>query len=216
VAVALDQTAGSFWAADRCASQVYRFDTGTGAVLSSFTTGTKSGSINGLAVFGGATAARSPSNSGYIPPEGGTITTATSTCPSVSDPACGSATFPVGPGGFASIAEQLQIGSCSLSNCIGPAFEVVPAAGYMDPSNPIEIELVYDQSLTPGTGTNYSVWVEKPVGGLAVTALVPSCQPLGHAVPAPCVNSITRDATGDLHAVILALSEDPKFQLFGG
>jgi hypothetical protein len=216
VALALDQTAASFWAADTCASQVYRFDTGTGALLSSFATGTKAGSINGLAVFGGATAARSPSNSGYIPPEGGTITTATPRCPSTGDPACGSATFPAGPGGFASIAEVGKIGSCSLSNCIGPAFELVPAGGYVDPSNPIELELVYDQSVARGDGTSYSVWVEKLVGGIPVTTVVPSCQPLGHAVPAPCVNSITRDEGRDLHAVILALSEDPKFQLFGG
>jgi hypothetical protein len=345
VALALDPTASSFWAADRCASQVYRFDLGGGNVLSTFKTNTKSGSINGLGVSGGATAARyvpppppsadlsasltgadnttgneqytytagaanggpdgatgvglslsidagqvtgatgsgwtcttksqsascsrsslasgssasvtvtvqtpqataetttmtgtatvsaneddpnpandtatkqtsvGPYGSGMIPPEGGTVSTATTACPTASDPACGSATFPVGPGGFASIAELLQIGRCSLSNCIGPAFEVVPPAGYLDPNDPIEIELVYDQSITPGTGTNYSVWVEKLVGGIPVTAVVPPCQPLGHAVPAPCVNSISRDLHGDLHAVILALSEDPKFQLFGG
>ena len=350
VALALDPTASSFWAADQCASQVYRFDLASGSVLSNFKTNTKSGSINGIAVSGGATAARyvppppppsadlsvsltdtgdpavgngtfhylattanagpdaatgvslsgsvaggsqitaaegtgwscsisggtsvscsrstsvgpgtsapevdlsvrapsatqsgtvsgtvsvtaaqgdpntnnnsdteqttvSPGSTGTIPPSGGTVSTATSQCPSTTDPACGSTTYPAGPGGFASIAETLPLSACSFGTRIGPSFEVVPPAGYLDPNNPIEMEFTYDVSLAPGTGTNYNVCVEKPVAGVLITAPVPPCQPLGHAVPAPCLDSIARDLQGDLHAIVLGLSGDPKFQLFGG
>jgi hypothetical protein len=343
VTLALDSAATSFWAADRCASQVYRFSLTTGTVQSSFTTGTKSGSINGLAVSGGATAARSaadlsvsvtdspdpavgngqvhyltavnnagpaeatgialafsvssgqvlaaggtgwgcsltggqtasctrqasvapgssapaidvtvrapqatatitisgtatvssaspdpdggnnsdteqttlnPGSSANIPPEGGTISTNTGLCAAPSDPACADVTFPAGPGGFASVAELAPLNLCAtFGPLVGPSFDVLPPNGYNDASNPIELLMVYDGSVAPESGGPGTVCAEKLVGGIFVTVLLPPCQPLGHAVPAPCVNSQSWNEEGDLEVVVLMLSADPKFQFVSG
>ncbi|MBV9146418.1 MAG: PKD domain-containing protein, partial [Acidobacteria bacterium] len=51
-AVTLDQDGTSFWAADYCSSNIYRFDIASGKQLSKFNTGTPSGSVFGLAVAG--------------------------------------------------------------------------------------------------------------------------------------------------------------------
>ena len=51
-ALNLDPDAETFWSADFCTSNVYRFDTATGDTLGSFNTGTGSSSVFGLAVFG--------------------------------------------------------------------------------------------------------------------------------------------------------------------
>jgi hypothetical protein len=344
VALALDPTASSFWAADQCASQVYRFAVSSGAVLSNFKTNTKSGSINGLGVSGGATAARSgadlsvtvtgadqttgnqqytfsattsnggpvatdgvalsfgldsgtvlsasgsgwsctndgqsasctrsaalaagssapavnvnvkppqgtaesqtmkgtasvsgaqpdpnssnntsskqvsvgPYTSGMIPPEGGTVSTATTKCPSADEKQCASVTYPVGPGGFAGVALLGALDVCpSLGSCIGQAVNADPVpAGYINPANPITTTITYFSTLAPGDRTDYSVLVEKLVGGIPVTSVVPDCAPAGQLPSFPCVFSRTRvDGTNDLIVVIKMLSGDPKFQLFGG
>ena len=51
-ALNLDPDSTSFWTADFCTSNVYKFDIGSGAVLLSFNTGTPSNTVFGLAVFG--------------------------------------------------------------------------------------------------------------------------------------------------------------------
>jgi hypothetical protein len=215
VALALDSSGFFFWAADRCASQVYRFHLDTGNLQSSFTTGTKSGSINGLAVSGGTTAALRPGSSGNIPPEGGTISTNTGWCPDpLLDPACADVTFPRGPGGFASVAEVAPLILCStFGRPVGPAFDVLPPDGYNDETSPIRVIMVYDESIAPESGGHGNVCAEKLVEGVFVTVVLPDCQPIGHAFPAPCVNGQNRDK-GYLEVEVLMLSGDPKFQFF--
>ncbi len=51
-ALNLDPDATSFWSADVCTSNVYRFDILSGDLLSSFNTGTPSNTVFGLAIFG--------------------------------------------------------------------------------------------------------------------------------------------------------------------
>lgn len=72
--------------------------------------------------------------------------------------------------------------------------------------------MLYDATLAPESNGPGTVGVEKIVGGVLVTGPLPQCRPLGHAVPAPCVNSQSWNAEGDLEVVVLLLSEDPKFQ----
>jgi Bacterial Ig-like domain (group 1) len=51
-ALNLDPDSTSFWSADFCTSNVYKFDMNSGAVLLSFNTGTPTNTVFGLAVFG--------------------------------------------------------------------------------------------------------------------------------------------------------------------
>jgi hypothetical protein len=51
-ALNLDPDSTSFWSADFCTSNVYKFDIATGSVLTSFNTGTPANTVFGLAVFG--------------------------------------------------------------------------------------------------------------------------------------------------------------------
>jgi hypothetical protein len=51
-ALNLDQDSTSFWSADFCTSNVYKFDIATGAVLTTFNSGTPTNTVFGLAVFG--------------------------------------------------------------------------------------------------------------------------------------------------------------------
>jgi hypothetical protein len=51
-ALNLDPDSTSFWSADFCTSNVYKFDIASGAVLLSFNTGTGTNTVFGLAVFG--------------------------------------------------------------------------------------------------------------------------------------------------------------------
>lgn len=51
-ALNLDPDAATFWSADFCRSNVYRFDIASSAVVSSFNTGTGASTVFGLAVFG--------------------------------------------------------------------------------------------------------------------------------------------------------------------
>jgi hypothetical protein len=51
-ALNLDPDSTSFWSADFCTSNVYKFDIASGAVLDSFNTGTPTNTVFGLAVFG--------------------------------------------------------------------------------------------------------------------------------------------------------------------
>jgi len=51
-ALNLDPDSTSFWSADFCTSNVYKFDISSGSVLLSFNTGTPTNTVFGLAVFG--------------------------------------------------------------------------------------------------------------------------------------------------------------------
>jgi hypothetical protein len=51
-ALNLDPDSTSFWSADFCTSNVYKFDIASGAVLDSFNSGTPTNTVFGLAVFG--------------------------------------------------------------------------------------------------------------------------------------------------------------------
>ena len=51
-ALNLDPDSTSFWSADFCTSNVYKFDIASGAVLDSFSSGTPTNTVFGLAVFG--------------------------------------------------------------------------------------------------------------------------------------------------------------------
>ena len=51
-ALNLDPDSTSFWSADFCTSNVYKFDIATGSVLTTFNTGTPTNTVFGLAVFG--------------------------------------------------------------------------------------------------------------------------------------------------------------------
>jgi hypothetical protein len=51
-ALNLDPDSTSFWSADFCTSNVYKFDIASGSVLLSFNTGTPASTVFGLAVFG--------------------------------------------------------------------------------------------------------------------------------------------------------------------
>lgn len=160
-----------------------------------------------------------PYTSGMIGPEGGTVSTATTKCPSAEEKQCASVRYPVGPGGFAGVALLGALDVChSLGSCIGQAVNADPVPeGYINPADPITTTITYFSTLAPGDRTDYSVMVEKLVGGIPVTSVVPDCAPAGQLPSFPCVFSRTRvDGTNDLIVVIKMLSGDPKFQLFGG
>jgi len=78
-ALNLDPDGDSFWSADFCNSMVYKFDIATGAVLTSFSTGTASGTVFGLVVNGEFSEARNRDcesediSLGQVPPTGGEV-----------------------------------------------------------------------------------------------------------------------------------------------
>jgi len=67
-ALNLDPDGVSFWSADFGTSDVYRFNIATGAVISSFNTGTSQQTVFGLSVFGEITASQTNSAVSYTGP----------------------------------------------------------------------------------------------------------------------------------------------------
>ena len=179
------------------------------------------------------------SATGYIPPEGGCLTTnpggqcttvggldalsASAASPdSGATPAndtFGDVRFGPGPGGVASLFEgSAKLAVCAAvdpidpADCAGAALDVIVPPGYDDPASPIEVNLVYDLSVAPTAEDPRTVYMEKPIGGTPVTTVLTQCSLLGVASPSPCVDFQERIAGDDLLIRILMLSQDPKYQ----
>ncbi|MCA1727350.1 MAG: DUF11 domain-containing protein, partial [Actinobacteria bacterium] len=149
----------------------------------------------------------------YIPPEGGQVTTQTGPCADAVDTTCGTAIFPAGPGGIASLVEYpAGITVCVVLDavCVGDAVDVIVPDGYMDPANPIVFRLIVDESLTPVDQA--PALIEKIVNGVPVTFAGLPCPPGGPTGAAPCLFSTSRDGNNDLVWEFHFLSGDPKFQ----
>lgn len=179
------------------------------------------------------------SATGYIPPEGGCLTTnpggqctglggqdalsASAEPPdSGATPAndtFGDVRFGPGPGGVASLFEgSAKLPVCTAvdlidpADCAGAALDVIVPPGYDEATAPIEVNLVYDVSVAPINEDPRTVYAEKPIGGTLVTTVLTQCSLLGVANPSPCVDFQQRIAGDDLLIRILMLSQDPRYQ----
>jgi uncharacterized repeat protein (TIGR01451 family) len=149
---------------------------------------------------------------GYIPPEGGRVTTNGGDGATGEDHTYGESIFPAGPGGIASLVEGAQLAICALPICAGDSVDVIVPPGYDNPNNPIRFLLVYDASVAPVGEDPRLVWALKPGPVGMVESPVLPCLTPGSALPAPCVNGQSRNADGDLVIEILLVSQDPRFQ----
>ena len=181
------------------------------------------------------------SATGYIPPEGGCLTTnPNKECTTVAgegldalsasvvppdsgatpdNDTFGDVRFGPGPGGVASLFEgSAKLAVCTAvdpidpADCAGAFLDVVVPPGYDNPAQPIEVNLVYDVFVAPTIEDPRRVYMEKPVAGQFVTTILTQCGLLGVASPSPCVDFQTRIAGDDLLIRILMLSQDPKYQ----
>lgn len=151
---------------------------------------------------------------GYIPPEGGRITTNGGDGATEDDHTYGESIFTAGPGGIASLVEGAQLSICAFAfaNCAGDSVDVIVPPGYDDPSQPIRFLLVYDASVAPAGEDPRVVWVSKPgPAGMMESPLLPCLVP-DTATPAPCLNGQERTETGDLVIEVLLVSQDPRIQ----
>ena len=157
---------------------------------------------------------------GYVPPEGGQVTTCSAGSPSTSDTTCATVTLPAGPGGVVTLEEGDPIAICQSSGCAGNSINVIVPDGYnpnstTNPTNPILVTIFIDSASISGASNDSTrtVYVEKEAGVQAVS--LPSCSA---RVPGlPCVRSQTRtDSTSlsgpnDYIGTIEMFSGDPIF-----
>jgi hypothetical protein len=147
--------------------------------------------------------------SGFIGPEGGTLTTCPGGGPTSPDDTCATLTVPPGgPGGaFKLVEERRGLTLCgTVFQCLGADVNAIVPGGYTA-MNPLTLELFYDQSELPsgraGALTQKLPGVTQPL----LRCLLPPNRIL------PCLESSGRTGDRDVRLVILFVS-DPKFQGF--
>lgn len=155
---------------------------------------------------------------GYIPPEGGQVTTCGTSGPTSGDTTCTTATFPAGPGGIATLIEGPQLDVCAAVGCAGGSVDVIVPDGYDPGVTPaIVVNLFVDVGTAdPADDPTREVYVQKIVqGGEVETLAVPSCTA---RVPGlPCVRSHERVLiTNDLLVKVEMFSGDPIFEVGDG
>jgi uncharacterized repeat protein (TIGR01451 family) len=144
-------------------------------------------------------------STGYVPPEGGTVTTGNN--PNSTDTTDATTKLPPGPGGVVDIKEETPPPDLCVNGCTGQAVLIQIPDGYTDGTLPPRVILKYD------------VTVVRPKGGAKIyiqedsqpSVLVPPCIKHGEADPHPCVGSRQRLTNGDLKVTVLLLSGDPLF-----
>lgn len=156
--------------------------------------------------------------SAFIPPEGGSVSTCSTSGPTDDDDTCALVTFPAGPGGIATLIEGDQIDLCETFGCVGDSVDVIVPDGYdLGTTDPIQIFFRVDESVAGPAANDISreVFVKKVVEGTEFQSfVVPSCDipdPL-----LPCLRRIERIDGNDLQAVIEMFSGDPIFDVGDG
>jgi uncharacterized repeat protein (TIGR01451 family) len=142
---------------------------------------------------------------GYVPPEGGTLTTDPGTGATSDNPQVTTATVPATPDGTtAELSESNATGPADAcgpaANCFGQISTITIGTTF-SPGNPFRFEFVLDKSEVPA-----SIKQIAKIPMYHDGVLVPSCTgAAGQASPDPCVSSITKlKKTGDVQIVVLS------------
>jgi hypothetical protein len=147
------------------------------------------------------------SDTGYIEPEGGELTTDPGTGATEEDTTVITMRFPEGPGGTAKVKEQKCDEADPLFPCIGKIGNFLPPDGY----DRIVAELIYDRSITRGRRQlppgrrAWQVWYQKFDGPVFQ---LPKCADNGQT--APCVLGAKRlEDTRDVRIRVI-IDSDPR------
>ncbi|MEX2274687.1 MAG: hypothetical protein WEA10_03840 [Actinomycetota bacterium] len=147
------------------------------------------------------------SDTGYIEPEGGELTTDPGTGATEEDTTVLTMKFPEGPGGTAKVKEQKCDEADPLFPCIGKIGNFVPPDGY----DSIVAELIYDRSITRGRRQlppgrkAWQVWYQKFDGPVFQ---LPKCSENGKV--APCVLGAKRLEDSHDVRIRVKINSDPR------